>query len=651
MSAYAAIEVSDSNAYTFPAVRDGDVVIRMTGSNAGFHAGYTTPTPQSLLSITREQVLFGGLNSNITFSNSQIMVPAIGQVSFTNSTNNSNLMTFCNSQVAIGTNLLINSSPAFKGIRLDQRTGVGTTNLTAPTQFGAAGCNIFLPAASNIVIGTSNASAIVDIENTSLSLTPLLTSGVITTATGTSTVALSNIVDASSNWPSPLSNAGAPIVSSNIPNPLVTLNASIDMSNVHFTFSNNGQSTNITGSNIFSTDFAIESWVYYNSTPRFTSPITITDFIGNRTNTNPTPGWTFGVNSNMQLCFYSFTASGSTSLHTQCNVVPLRTWTHIAVTYSNVPKTMSFYINGIAQSNLLQTGFAAAAWGIANSAATSASNGGTSGIVPYTTFSNIMVGNVVGGSNQPWIIHDLRFVTGSNAPPLASNVSLPAATITNTQLLLRAAPIRTQSNVPLTIARNGFVGIGKSNPQAQLDVNGDLSVTGMLNPFNFVGIIVPFGGSNAPLGWLICNGQSVSRTTYSALFQVIGTIHGSVDSSSFNVPDLRNRFLVGAGLAYSVASIGGSSNQTLTSSNLPPHTHSGITASNGDHQHSTTAADNGGTNDGTTAQSGGGATSSGYATGFNGNHAHTFTTDSGPGTSTPFSIMPPYYAISYIIKF
>jgi len=51
---------------------------------------------------------------------------------------------------------------------------------------------------------------------------------------------------------------------------------------------------------------------------------------------------------------------------------------------------------------------------------------------------------------------------------------------------------------------------------------------------------------SAPAGWLLCNGQSVSRTTYSDLFAAIETNFGSGDgATTFNVPDMRGRFLRG----------------------------------------------------------------------------------------------------------
>jgi microcystin-dependent protein len=59
------------------------------------------------------------------------------------------------------------------------------------------------------------------------------------------------------------------------------------------------------------------------------------------------------------------------------------------------------------------------------------------------------------------------------------------------------------------------------------------------------GTVVAYMGTTAPAGWLLCNGASVSRTTYAGLYTVIGNASGSADANSFNVPDLRGRFLRG----------------------------------------------------------------------------------------------------------
>lgn len=61
-----------------------------------------------------------------------------------------------------------------------------------------------------------------------------------------------------------------------------------------------------------------------------------------------------------------------------------------------------------------------------------------------------------------------------------------------------------------------------------------------------IATVVDFAGSNAPDKWLLCFGQSISRTEYSSLFSIIGTTYGSGDgSTTFNLPDLRGRVLAG----------------------------------------------------------------------------------------------------------
>ena len=61
-----------------------------------------------------------------------------------------------------------------------------------------------------------------------------------------------------------------------------------------------------------------------------------------------------------------------------------------------------------------------------------------------------------------------------------------------------------------------------------------------------VGVVEAFAGSNAPNGWLICDGSQVSRALYPELFSVIGTTYGSGDGfTTFTLPDLRGRTIAG----------------------------------------------------------------------------------------------------------
>ncbi len=63
---------------------------------------------------------------------------------------------------------------------------------------------------------------------------------------------------------------------------------------------------------------------------------------------------------------------------------------------------------------------------------------------------------------------------------------------------------------------------------------------------DLTGIVVAFGGTSPPNGWLMCDGADISRTQYAALFRVIGTYFGAGNgSTTFNLPDLRGRFIRG----------------------------------------------------------------------------------------------------------
>jgi microcystin-dependent protein len=79
-----------------------------------------------------------------------------------------------------------------------------------------------------------------------------------------------------------------------------------------------------------------------------------------------------------------------------------------------------------------------------------------------------------------------------------------------------------------------------------LVVNGRIQdQTGFIMP---VGTILPYGGTVAPKGWLMCNGNNYNGTIYPDLYATIGTMFGNSGTAGyFNVPDLRGMFLRGAG--------------------------------------------------------------------------------------------------------
>jgi microcystin-dependent protein len=86
----------------------------------------------------------------------------------------------------------------------------------------------------------------------------------------------------------------------------------------------------------------------------------------------------------------------------------------------------------------------------------------------------------------------------------------------------------------------------KTDP-SQLDAAIRAIINSVLNSAVPTGLALPFGGSVVPDGWLLANGAAVSRTTFANLFSVYGTTHGAGDgSTTFNLPDLRDRYIIGA---------------------------------------------------------------------------------------------------------
>lgn len=134
---------------------------------------------------------------------------------------------------------------------------------------------------------------------------------------------------------------------------------------------------------------------------------------------------------------------------------------------------------------------------------------------------------------------------------------------------------------------------------------GDAVSKKMLDAAVPIGAIQPFVGDTPPQGWQLCYGQAISRVTYAALFGVIGTKFGAGDKgSTFNLPDLRGRVLVGrddmggpaanrvtaagSGIhAVAVGAVGGAQNHILTAGQMPAHQHygEGNTADAGGHDH------------------------------------------------------------------
>ena len=114
-----------------------------------------------------------------------------------------------------------------------------------------------------------------------------------------------------------------------------------------------------------------------------------------------------------------------------------------------------------------------------------------------------------------------------------------------------------------------------SNIQTQID--------GVSSP---TASVIAYAGSSAPSGWLLCDGASISRSTYSTLYAAIGTTYGSASESTFNVPDIEGRVIAGkessdtrltsggSGInGGTLGSTGGTETHTLLTAEMPAHTH------------------------------------------------------------------------------
>src|ERR1041385_4367772 len=96
----------------------------------------------------------------------------------------------------------------------------------------------------------------------------------------------------------------------------------------------------------------------------------------------------------------------------------------------------------------------------------------------------------------------------------------------------------------------------------------------------YVGEIRIFAGTCAPAGWMFCDGATLAISENETLFQLIGTTYGGDGQETFNLPDLRGRVPIhqgtdpNSGSNYIIGETGGVESVTLTTQQIPAHTHS-----------------------------------------------------------------------------
>lgn len=91
-----------------------------------------------------------------------------------------------------------------------------------------------------------------------------------------------------------------------------------------------------------------------------------------------------------------------------------------------------------------------------------------------------------------------------------------------------------------------------------------------------VGVIVPFAGKKAPSGWALCHGGSLPKGEYPELFDMVGYVYGG-EGNEFGIPDMRTRVPVGYDVRNppfnTIGAKGGQAEVTLTTAQMPTHTH------------------------------------------------------------------------------
>jgi len=141
-----------------------------------------------------------------------------------------------------------------------------------------------------------------------------------------------------------------------------------------------------------------------------------------------------------------------------------------------------------------------------------------------------------------------------------SRLSLPGSLATSTP----------SANISIPVTNSS----GKLS-QSFLDLTASFTFTGSVNS-GMTGEIKAYASSSVPTGWLACSGQIASTTSYASLFAIIGYTYGG-SGTNFYLPDLRGKNILGYGSSTPafdvIGEIGGATTTTLTTDQMPAHTH------------------------------------------------------------------------------
>ena len=287
----------------------------------------------------------------------------------------------------------------------------------------------------------------------------------------------------------------------------------------------------------------------------------------------------------------------------------------------------------------------------------------------YIQLSGTGGGSLVVPGTYPNANKKLYFIYNSTSSAITvkvsgqTGVSVPAsakiALVCNGSDIVTAENYMVSATLPnATLASPTMTGTPTAPTAAVGTSTTQVATTQFVQQAGLTGEVKMWATGTAPSGYLFCNGQSVSTTTYAALFAVIAYTYGG-SGGSFNVPDFSGRMPIGVNGTYALASTGGAASTTLAEANLPAHNHAATsTVTDPGHSHTYQAQDAG------TGGGGGGysmsrlnANAGTNITGFAPGSINTnttgitvATTTANTGSGTSFTNLPPYLGIYYIIK-
>jgi len=187
--------------------------------------------------------------------------------------------------------------------------------------------------------------------------------------------------------------------------------------------------------------------------------------------------------------------------------------------------------------------------------------------IPPTNGSVVNTMIAVGGVTADRLNLAGDVVTSAPANRQNAHLKVGSANGTNTSILLGSA--NTTSNVSLVKLHGGVAedaGLSvfdQSSKYAPISANllSQATIQGTdtdVAPLMPAGSVIVWATGSAPAGWLLCNGAAINRTTYSALFAIIGVTYGVGNgSTTFNVPDTTDRIVAGVGANNAIASSSG----------------------------------------------------------------------------------------------